>query len=289
MYKYIKIALFFFITITSLELLFSHQNEKKSLSENVLKSNETCDCLIVQEKIDTISLYENDLLAKKIEKNRKTDNDKHQSKEKVYVAQENQNYEKENIEIGKQISIDTSLESQLSEPVYLTENFCIEPYGKVEMIYIEKCAETLSVIPSDILNAYAKQGWHFYITDEDLDKTMFNGMYGSVQGGADGINKFIKIEDRNKAVVQAPMHEFGHFLDYYDGSYTIDEEFENIYSEEINKAKEMGMKYGLINSTEYFADSFEFYIKDRERMKEYIPKTYEYIEQKINDLLMTVL
>ena len=141
-----------------------------------------------------------------------------------------------------------------------------ETKGNVDISYLNQLNTELNKLPSSLLNAFKRKGWHIYITDENIAKTYFGNKYSSVQGVTIYKDKVILIEARSVAIKESTIHEFGHF----------------VYKEETDTFKSR-----ISNSTcvrdeqELFAESFFYYFKD----PSVIPtKTKTFIEARISDL-----
>lgn len=76
-------------------------------------------------------------------------------------------------------------------------------------------------------------------------------------------------------------HEFGHLLDYgYDEQFRSDSKiFEEIYEAESDAFMvDGGYVYATSTPREYFATAFAEYMTNPDRLREYTPMTYDYIE-----------
>lgn len=98
-------------------------------------------------------------------------------------------------------------------------------------------------------------------------------------------DKTIHLSSNKDWAEQSLLHEFGHFVD--EISYMDKNEFIKIYEREkdnliLNKDKDKS--YYLRNVSEYFAQSFEEYLINPERLLLNNPKTYEYIKLCIDQI-----
>lgn len=157
-----------------------------------------------------------------------------------------------------------------------------ETKGNVDISYLNQLNSELNKLPSSLLNAFKRKGWHIYVTDENIAKTYFGSKYSSVQGVTIYKDKVILIEARSVAIKESTIHEFGHFVDYATGFNTNSRYFMSVYKEEADTFKSR-----ISNSTcvrdeqELFAESFFYYFKD----PSVIPtKTKTFIEARISDL-----
>lgn len=117
----------------------------------------------------------------------------------------------------------------------------------------------INKLPENVLNRFQKEGWHIYVTTENIAKTQFGGKYKSVEGVTDYASKQILIEDRAKAINESVIHEFGHFIDYYSKFESSSEEFKKIYEEEVETFKKNISNPGCVTNTkEFFAETIYY-------------------------------
>lgn len=126
--------------------------------------------------------------------------------------------------------------------------------------WVQAVNEQLRVIPATLLQQFQAQGWHMYCTSDDIDKVHFGGQFGSVMGVTVYDNKVIYIEDRQIAVTESPVHEFGHYLDYSLGFISHQAEFMNIYQREQATFRNAYGVPGYFNQEELFAEAFWRYL-----------------------------
>lgn len=142
------------------------------------------------------------------------------------------------------------------------------------------CSRQLELIPNSILKAFVDDGWKFGI-DINHTAVLSTGKNTNWQGVTDYEVKTIWI--RYPDVV---VHEFGHFL-----WYLVDDRLtaEVLYALEAENMIETLGDYAVVNSHEYFAECFEYWIlnqNDTEAMREFqeaAPKTYKYFAQLANN------
>ncbi len=164
----------------------------------------------------------------------------------------------------------------------------VQTIGEVQNRYIDRCSEMLSLLPGQLCYLFADYGWHFYVTTENIAVTEFDGEYASVKGVTDVERLYIKVEARDNATGTTILHEFGHFLDYCCDFPSEKSEFLEIMEQETALASAMGMRYGLGDNEEYFAESFLWYLTEPEQMECHIPLTYALINRCLSETLYTV-
>lgn len=172
---------------------------------------------------------------------------------------------------------------------YMTDHIpSVEMIGDVAERYVNRCEEMLSLLPESICYLFVDYGWHFYVTDEDIAMTEFDGEYSSVKGVTDVQRLYIKVEDRDNATSTTIIHEFGHFLDYCCNFPSEKEGFLAVLELETESARDMGMDYGTGNNEEYFAESFLWYLTAPEEMESHIPLTYDFIHRCLTETIYEV-
>lgn len=136
----------------------------------------------------------------------------------------------------------------------------------------------LSFIPDDYKQRFHERGWHFYVTNWDLNKTFQDSFTNSdVPGYVTGLtycsNKSIYLVSDINTTWFSAVHEFAHYLDFNnswlsDKSQLNIDEVSNIY----NCVEPNFSVHGYSNH-EYFADAFNFYYNPYYvgKMRQYCP------------------
>ena len=138
-------------------------------------------------------------------------------------------------------------------------------------------------LPEKVKELVEEENYKIYVVDElesDIDGyiTLGKTYFGF---------KTIKISNIDLYVERTTLHEYGHVLDDELAIRFISEseEFMDIYlSEKENFAVDDNHEYFTSTELEYFASAFAEYILNPERLKENTPRTYEFIENCINNL-----
>lgn len=164
----------------------------------------------------------------------------------------------------------------------------VETIGDVEERYVDRCEEMLSLLPESICYLFVDYGWHFYVTTEDIAMTEFNGEYSSVKGVTDVQSLYIKVANWDNATSTTILHEFGHFLDYCCNFPSEKNGFRTVLELETEAARDMGMKYGLGDNEEYFAESFLWYLTAPEELQACTPLTYDFIHRCMTEIIYKV-
>uniref|UniRef100_UPI0031B5F071 anthrax toxin lethal factor-related metalloendopeptidase n=1 Tax=Clostridioides difficile TaxID=1496 RepID=UPI0031B5F071 len=144
-----------------------------------------------------------------------------------------------------------------------------------------KVYKYLDVIPENIIEKFIENKMKIEITNKSLqERFLSNYILSGVY-----FDKTIHFSSNKDWAEQSLLHEFGHFVD--EISYMDKNEFIKIYEREkdnliLNKDKDKS--YYLRNVSEYFAQSFEEYLINPERLLLNNPKTYEYIKLCIDQI-----
>lgn len=188
--------------------------------------------------------------------------------------------EKQTTQIEEQINQET-IEQDIPESK--ESKFLIETIGNVNANNVNIANEKLLLLPQNAINRFKNEGWHIYVTDENLAITMFGGVYSLVMGGTDYDNHFIKIENREEAVLYSTLHEFGHFVFFINNGFE-NQSIIDAYNTDVNNAQAIGITYGLDKVEEYYAEIFDLYIKNPEKANEYCPNLASIIQEHLNNL-----
>lgn len=174
------------------------------------------------------------------------------------------------------------------KPILKTSSYIgnfIQKSGNVDNVYLEMVSNQISKIPEKIISLLTNNDSTIYVTDENLALTHCNGIYSSLQGVTIYDTNTILIEDRKAACVGATVHECGHLFDKLLGFPSIyDNNFISLYEIEKDSLLSISSSYSTPNTTEYFAELFDCYIKNRDKLKEKCPNSFSFIENKINSL-----
>lgn len=154
--------------------------------------------------------------------------------------------------------------------------------GNVADKYVTKAEKQLKKLPDKVVKSLKDNGWTIEVTDKNLAKTYFNGVYSSVRAVAIYSQKKILIEDRDVAVTNSPLHEVGHSIDYISGWASKSSEFKSIYKEEINTFKKNIPNSGSVrDEQEFFASIFCYYFSDSSKCT---PKAKAFVKNIIDNL-----
>ena len=152
--------------------------------------------------------------------------------------------------------------------------------GNVDDALIDIVNQQLSLLPANLHNAFVQDSWSIYVTDMNIGETYYKGQFSQVMATTNYEEQRILIEARRSAAYESPLHEIGHWFDYYVGLPSYSEAFAAVY------AAEGGVfirSYGsscVRDALEFFAEGFWQYIIDPDRLKSVCPGLYHFIHDQ---------
>ncbi len=160
--------------------------------------------------------------------------------------------------------------------------------GNVNDIFVDIVNQQLSLIPDNLHNAFTKDGWSIYVTDMNIDQTYYSGQYGRVMATTNFDEQRILIESRQDAAYESPIHEIGHWFDYYVGFPSYTDEFSAIYTSESNTFIRFYGSTCVDNALELFAEGFWQYIIDPGRLQSICPALHNFIKSQYCQLCVRI-
>lgn len=168
-----------------------------------------------------------------------------------------------------------------------------EADGNVDQAAVDRANELLNRLPVQVLKNFQNRGWKFLVTDKNIARTYYSGQYSSVQGMTDYDEKFVMVEQRSKAVEEATLHEFGHYLDwYYNITQRIDSagnlgvpiaEYADIYNAETGAFTNTFDVYFHYEPIEFFAEGvYRVYSEYYDDVAESCPRLTKSVEDMVN-------
>jgi len=109
-----------------------------------------------------------------------------------------------------------------------------------------------------------------------------------------GVYKSYSIDRFSKDYAKSNLiHELGHAYDYHNDWLSMQSEFMSIYKSEKNKFTKTSyykypmakIKANINNSREYFASTFDAYVRAPKDLKKRCPKTYKFFENQFKIIL----
>ena len=174
-------------------------------------------------------------------------------------------------------SIDDVIESESITSCSICENDGVDEY------WVDCVNQQMNLLPDFLLQKFVNSGWHMDVTSKNLDETYYGGQFGSVMGCTSYDEQVIHIEDRDNAVKEAPIHEFGHWLDYINGFVTNSNEFMDIYYAETDAFKSAFHVTFYYNNKELFAEGFWKYYTDANTLQSCCPRLYTFIKNVVEN------
>lgn len=194
--------------------------------------------------------------------------------------------------LGLIVAVTLAVVQPVNESVVINYN----SESSVESEVAESCRQALNLVDDKVIESFIKSGWEVHIANEEsIDEY---GIKYSVLGLTDVKKRIIIISgfsgnDRSETM----LHEIGHYIDstyslYNDVDYwsqTV--EFMVIMNEEQENTtyttKELRERYNIqYTPHEYFAESVSVYFSNSDRLKEEAPRTYEFIENIIENYMV---
>ena len=150
--------------------------------------------------------------------------------------------------------------------------------GNIDNAYADMVEHELIYIPSSLRRKFVEDGWHIYVTNENLTEEYAKSKDANILGVTFYPKDLILVSANDNAIKEATVHEFGHWFDEYVGYPSTSKEFAAIHSNE----KSIFMhtfrgRCSVEEAKEYFAEAFYFYIKAPNYLKKAAPQTYAYI------------
>ena len=162
----------------------------------------------------------------------------------------------------------------------------VEANGNVSQENIILANKYWNMIPYNVRKRFVNEGWHIYVTDQNLAQTFYSGVYNMVAGVTIYEPKTIYIENRKSAINVSVIHEVGHAVDCMLGFVSSSGDFNNIYNSEVLGFVEVDAddpEHAKGSAIEYFAESFNQSILYPGSCSKNSPMTYNYIVNIINN------
>lgn len=178
--------------------------------------------------------------------------------------------------VSEQAVVSESTTENLFQPV---------PDGTVEDVFLDEVEQQLSVLPSAFQQDMIEDNLVMYVTDKDIDEVFCDGQYGSVQGVTLTPSYgpcSIYIEDREKAVENAPVHEVGHWYDFCAGFLSSSDSFATIYEQESDAFCQAFVVDFYYDKGEFFAEGFWKYWTEPDRLQASCPALFAYLDSYLS-------
>lgn len=152
---------------------------------------------------------------------------------------------------------------------------------------MEEVVNMLMLLPENMVKEFSDNDWHIFITNRSIENHIGEREGCGIQGITDFNMRVIVIpigSDRIFAAGFATIHEFGHYFDRSRGLISLSYQFQKIYSMEDRVfCENVGTASNTTDSTEFFAESFARYVHEPEKLKEFCPNTYDYMNSIFNE------
>lgn len=178
---------------------------------------------------------------------------------------------------AKEVPVTDQASAENSEPISYIQ---CQKEGNVSDVFIDIVNQQLSLLPANLHDAFTKDEWSVYVTDINIGQTYYGGQFSQVMATTNYEEQRILIEARQNAVYESPIHEIGHWFDYYVGFPSYSDEFAAVYASE---SSTFIRSYGsdcVRDELEFFAEGFWQYIVDPGRLKNVCPGLYQFIHDQ---------
>lgn len=152
--------------------------------------------------------------------------------------------------------------------------------GKVDDTFADIINQQLSLLPENLQSAFVQDGWSVYVTDKDIAQTYYKGEFDHVMATTNYEELRILIESRQDAAYESPIHEVGHWMDYYLDFPSTTDEFAAIYDSDKSSFITAYHSQCIDNELEFFAEGFWQYIVDPDRLLKETPGLYRFIYEQ---------
>lgn len=174
--------------------------------------------------------------------------------------------------------------SEVVRTEYKNNLINISTEGNIKSRHIKKLLKVIETIPSHILECFNEHGFQVVLTDVNIAERYYHDTsLGDIAGLFVENESTIYISSKRNYINHSTIHEFGHFFDYINDWSSLSKDFTNIYIEEKDNLKIISHdNHYKSNSSEFFATSFQQYLNNPEKLKNEVPKTYNYLKEMLN-------
>lgn len=155
---------------------------------------------------------------------------------------------------------------------------------KINTTYFAELNDEIAKLPDWLVDSFENGGWTLSVVEE-ID-TAYYGLTLNASGLFIFAEKTIQIEAKLSSIRNSTLHEFGHYLDYLDYNkkwYALSDsaEWRDCFENEKTAFATFdgNPKYHTSSTVEYFAEAFEWYVKDSEKLRMNCPQTYAMLDE----------
>lgn len=183
----------------------------------------------------------------------------------------------------------TEKHNQISYDKVSNIDIC-KKFGIMNDAWVDMVDDQLSLIDPEIIKSFCNSDFDIYVSNIDIAKdvrTVSGYEEGVILGQTDYQKRRIYINQTYEAVESAPIHEIGHWFDYYIDFPSCSEEFEEIFEKEGETFQDVF--YNPIgedcDAQEMFAEGFELYYTDTIQLYKKCPELYNYLDLTIKKFI----
>lgn len=143
--------------------------------------------------------------------------------------------------------------------------------GTIPKSYFDSVVSYYNTVPSIVRDYFVQDGWVVRVVSSELH---INGITSRILALTNYDERTIYISNRDASSV---VHEMGHYIDWRTN---CSDTIQGIYNEELNGFLTINgstHSHNYVNLEEYFAESFSLYVLKNDELKQYCPKTHDYI------------
>lgn len=157
--------------------------------------------------------------------------------------------------------------------------------GNVDSKWLYKLEANYNKVPENVRLHFESNGWNIICTTQHLGEKFYGDSDLYIQAVNSVLDKQIWVEARDAAMTSI-VHELGHYIDFNCNWVSDSEEFDLIYAEEVQFFKSIVSTHENNTNTasEYFAEAYAISIEYPDLMRQYCPKTFEYVMRYSNSL-----
>ena len=171
----------------------------------------------------------------------------------------------------------------ISAEKYQNETFVDFDYiyanGRASKRHVSIVVNELQFLPRKLLERFEDGNWRLILTDQDIVLDYAGDDNYKAAGTTNVSQQEIVVAAESISIKYALVHEFGHYFDYANDRPSNSDEWKKCYIEEWENFYLLSRSFHSVGTaTEYFADSFEWYLKNPEKFGTHCPKSFEFIE-----------
>lgn len=162
---------------------------------------------------------------------------------------------------------------------------CLTRIGNVTDEQVTAVEDGFKKLPQKVRQIIISAGYRVEVTDEDIEKLITGGGTNSWYGASAGYPLYVILVANNQPVndmLRTTIHECGHALANTMSGADTSELWLSCYASE---GKTLYYTAEVSNASEWFCECFVYFIMDPEYLKLTAPKSYNYMDTYLNQVL----